>query len=233
MDQTKELQIVCISDTHGSIIPLPEGDILIHCGDFTNVGEGPEIVKFANWMKSLKNQFKHIIVIAGNHDMVLDIDEQERLKPRMRSQKQYDSKEYIQILKESCTYLVNESIIVEGIKIWGSPYSLEFCNWGFQIFPEHAAKLWAQIDQDSDIVVTHGPPKGFGDKVCYNNQNVGDIDLLNRILNIKPKYHLFGHIHEGYGQWEYEGINFINCSINTFKYKPTNKPIVIQFPVKQ
>ena len=80
--------------------------------------------------------------------------------------------------------------------------------------------------------MTHGPPYGFRDVVVANNTSVGDKELLKRILEVKPKYHLFGHIHEGYGKYEHEGVTFMNCSTNTHSMNPKNAPFVIKLPIK-
>ena len=123
--------------------------------------------------------------------------------------------------------------MVEGYKFWGSPYSLEFCDWGFSLQPEDAEKFWEQIDKDSEIILTHGPPYSYGDKV-KKGPMAGDKALLNAIRKIRPLFHIFGHIHEGYGIYEGidedKGITFINCSINNYNYKPINSPIVVKVP---
>ncbi|CAD8139224.1 unnamed protein product [Paramecium octaurelia] len=227
----KNITFVCISDTHGLLNPssvkptitLPQGDVLIHCGDFTNCGELDGIKKFKQWL--IQQPFKYKILIAGNHDLTLDnIKYPKYLKdPQLQAE--------IKDLQNQCIYLLNSSCVVEGYKIWGSPYSLEFCNWGFELFPKDAQKFWSQIEEGSDIVVTHGPSYGHGDYV-NNAGHVGDKELLNRIKQIKAKYHLFGHIHEGYGITEEDGIKFANCSLLDEYYKVTNGPIVFQLPSK-
>ena len=80
--------------------------------------------------------------------------------------------------------------------------------------------------------MTHGPPYGFGDVVVATNTSVGDKELLKRISEVKPKYHLFGHIHEGYGKYEQDGVTFLNCSINTHSMNPKNPAFVIKLPIK-
>ncbi|CAD8061222.1 unnamed protein product [Paramecium sonneborni] len=232
----KNIVFVCISDTHGllgtspdknaSKSIMPKGDVLIHCGDFTNYGEIEGIRKFKKWL--IEQPFKHKILIAGNHDRSFDQIKYPQLYNQM--------KEEIEDLKNQCHYLYNNSCIIEGYKIWGSPYSLEFCNWAFQLDPRNAKQFWNQIEEGTDIVVTHGPSYGHGDLVD-NSGNVGDIELLNKIKQIKPKYHLFGHIHEGYGITEEKVdeniIKFVNCSSLNEYYKITNLPYIFELPQKQ
>ncbi|CAD8053272.1 unnamed protein product [Paramecium sonneborni] len=229
-----DLTFVCISDTHCYNIPLPQGDVLIHCGDFTKSGQKEETLSFIQWLK--KQPFKYKIVIAGNHDISMDTENYEsKLKQIHHKVCNFDAQELLQQLKDNCIYLVNQSVIIDGIKIWGSPYSLEFCEWAFQIKKNDSEQFWSQIEKDSDIIVTHGPPLNHGDLV--NNwgikKNVGDEELLKQVLKIKPKYHLFGHIHEGYGITEQEGVKFINCSLVNKNLKVSNAPIIFRLPKKQ
>ena len=58
------------------------------------------------------------------------------------------------------------------------------------------------IPENTDILVTHGPPQGFHDEVdeAYSGpQNVGCPHLRRAIERIRPRLHVFGHIHEGHG----------------------------------
>ena len=80
---------------------------------------------------------------------------------------------------------------------------------------------------DIDILVTHGPPWGHCDVTPYGNLNVGCELLMDRIIDVKPTLNIFGHIHEGYGVYTNEDTTFVNASICTADYRPTNKPIVI------
>jgi len=97
--------------------------------------------------------------------------------------------------------LYDESIELDcGIKIWGSPYSPEFCGWAFSLKSEaDSCEHWKNIPDDTDILITHGPPLGILDR-CSNGHKAGDACLLKEVKErVKPKYHLFGHIHEAYG----------------------------------
>jgi Icc-related predicted phosphoesterase len=104
------------------------------------------------------------------------------------------------MLKKVCTYLEHEFVEVEGIKIFGSPYTPEFYDWAFMYKPQEGIHIWNIPHKEIDILVTHGPPLGILDQV--QRGNTGCLDLLNLIHKVKPKYHLFGHIHEAYGEFK-------------------------------
>jgi Icc-related predicted phosphoesterase len=209
-----------VSDTHGRhkrIEEVPDGDVLISAGDFTTRGiSRSEIKSFGAWMD--KQPHKHKLVIAGNHDFMFERD------PRLaRNQlKGYD-----------LTYLQDDAVELDGVKFYGSPWQPEFCNWAFNL-PRGEALLekWKQIPDDTDVLITHGPPYGILDEAPdFHNRdamvNCGCNELAKEIFHrVRPKVHIFGHIHEGYGEHSAEGVRFINASICTAEYQPTNLPIV-------
>ncbi|KAF9108508.1 hypothetical protein BGX27_008326 [Mortierella sp. AM989] len=135
----------------------------------------------------------------------------------------------------------------QGYKIWGSPWQPEFFNWAFNEERGKLHKIWELIPTDTNILITHGPPKYYGDIVPENNNiNAGCMELLQRMNSVRPLYHIFGHIHQGYGVSQ---INWppvttandkqailptvcINASTCTVKYRPTNMPIIVDLPPK-
>ena len=125
--------------------------------------------------------YKHKIVIAGNHELGWDSDTKD-LKNELTN----------------CTYLEDSSVEINGLKIYGTPYQPEFGRWAFNLERgQECLDKWDQIPSDTDILITHGPPLGFGDQ---NKRNVrcGCVELLHSVQQrIKPKYHIYGHIHEG------------------------------------
>ena len=181
------MKIWHIGDTHSyhRLLELPEADVVIHSGDFSNYRDvyrnEPEAKDFLNWYACLP--IKHKVLIAGNHDSLAY---------------QWNTK-----FKELCEhmniiYLENSSVEIEGVKIWGSPYSPNFGNWCFMKARHKLDKVWKSIPLDTDIVVTHTPPKGILD-LSYDRSNnlefCGCRALYNNLLKIKPKLSLFGHIH--------------------------------------
>lgn len=182
------MRIWHISDTHTYhdllIIP-PDIDMVIHSGDCSNprdpYNNEPEVRDFIDWYKELPIKYK--IYVSGNHDTSIE--------KRLVTKKDFENNEII--------YLENESIVIEGVKIFGSPHTPQFGHWAFMKERNKLERFWRlAIEEDTDIVVTHGPPKGVLDK-SYNRNNLmemcGDKSLLNRIFEIEPKISLFGHIH--------------------------------------
>jgi Icc-related predicted phosphoesterase len=200
---------------------LPQGDILVHAGDFTGRGKPWEVEEFFDWLDRQSKEFKHIVFIAGNHDMSFE----------------YKHPWVVDILKslpENVHYLEDSEIVIDGIKFYGSPWQPEFFNWAFNLPRGKAlAEKWDMIPHDTDILITHGPPMNILDYTARDMWNVGCLDLYNKVLNIKPKLHVFGHIHEGYGMKEQENIVFVNASSATLKYELINKPIVLKYIEKK
>jgi hypothetical protein len=140
----------------------------------------------------------------------------------------------IEVAKEICndnglTALVDEFIILDGIKIFGSPWQPEFCDWAFNLprGPQLKEK-WDAIPDDTNVLVTHGPPYMMLD---YAPQcgNVGCVDLWDRVLQLKQlKIHSFGHIHYSYGVKEFNGVKYVNASICNEAYRASNDPIVLE-----
>jgi Icc-related predicted phosphoesterase len=152
------LRIVCISDTHGqhTKLSVPDGDVLIHAGDFTAFGERPkEIIDFNQWAG--KQPHQHKIVIAGNHDSMF-----ERHPGAARE------------LLGNAIYLENSATELAGLKIWGSPVQPEFNNWAFNIARGAAIRrYWKMIPTNTDVLVTHGPPFGVLDKAHPSSAHLG------------------------------------------------------------
>lgn len=182
--------IVCISDTHNRQQELPAGDILIHAGDLTQSGTFKELQATIDWLNRQAHQ--HKIVIARNHELLLD--QTCDLSAQAAIQR-------AQLDWGSCIYLENEMIEVtcsngRPFKIYGSPYSPRQGNWAFQ-YPR-SADLWKDSVPDNiDILITHCPPRGHLDTLKYGCEH-----LLRLLWHIRPRLHVFGHIHEGYGQEE-------------------------------
>jgi Icc-related predicted phosphoesterase len=119
-----------------------------------------------------------------------------------------------------------------GYNIFGSPYTPIFHNWAFMLSPEGLKAKWKEIPDNTDILITHGPPKDVLDK-CITGINAGCEFLREEVLNrVKPKYHIFGHIHETYGIEKIDDTTFINASNVNLAYKTANLPIVFELPIK-
>lgn len=232
-----KLRFVCISDTHTRIeesvnFRIPDGDVLLHAGDFTNSGNTREVFAFNKFIGQFPH--RHKIVIAGNHDMCMDDDyvaHINRLHKNGTKVQDYLTAKYgvghPKDLLSNCVYLLDEMVEAAGIKIYGAPWQPSFGTWGFQLDRgRELLEKWNLIPDDVDILMTHGPPLGMGDRL-NSGRHVGCVDLLNTVLlRVKPKFHVFGHIHEGYGMCTAGSTTFINASTVTIKYRPINSPIV-------
>ncbi|MFC0704164.1 Predicted phosphoesterase [Marinobacter persicus] len=215
------MRLVCISDTHSrheKMLPIPDGDALIHAGDLTGSGSIPKGFEAIEWLGSLPHSYK--LLIAGNHDFCF-----EDYGPWMREQ------------CENCgvIYLEDESTVINGVKFHGSPWTPFFRNMSFNAHPDLMAKKMALVPNDTNVLITHGPPLGIFDWIPDLGERVGSFELaktIDRLPNLKA--HIFGHIHEGYGFGvrESDGIKFANASTCTERYKPTNPPIIIDLGVE-
>lgn len=207
------LRIVCISDTHGqhAKVSVPDGDLLIHAGDFMAFGAKPkEIIQFNQWLGTLPHQ--HKIVIAGNHDVMF-----ERHSATARE------------LLNNAIYLENSGTEIAGLKIWGSPVQPEFNNWAFNVARGAAIRrYWEMIPPDTDILVTHGPPFGMLDQSNPSSDHLGCEELALVVEKIKPRLHIFGHIHGGHGDETHNGTRFINASVVNEEYWPVYEPHIVE-----
>lgn len=210
------MKCVVISDTHANHNKLivPDGDVLFHCGDFSAHGKISDTNHFLNWFS--EQPHKHKVLIAGNHDWLFE-------------KENCLAKSMVSSFGNIC-YLENSEVVIEGLKIWGSPFSPFYNNWAFNKFRgEDIRRCWDLIPDDIDILVTHGPPMYYLDYVPRSDLHVGCEDLMYTVCKIKPKYHLFGHVHEGYGQTSNSyGTTFINASIMDGNYSLVNKPILFE-----
>jgi Icc-related predicted phosphoesterase len=185
---------------------VPDGDILIHSGDATMGGTVSEISEFNFWIGKLPH--KHKLFVAGNHDWLCDTN-----------------KKLAKEMLFNVTYLEDEEVVIDGVRIYGSPYQPIFCDWAFNLSSEKLVEKWAMVPSGLDILVTHCPPFGMLDKTD-DGDVVGCPDLWDCVKVVKPKFHVFGHIHEAYGcKLDQEtGTTFINASICDSQYRPNNKP---------
>jgi len=213
--ESKAVKICVTSDTHGrhGMVRVPPCDILIHCGDCT-ADSGPQSLRgFLVWFE--RQPAKHKVLVAGNHDFAFE------KWPDLA----------VAMVKEvapSVQYLQDSGCELMGLKFWGSPYQPEFMNWAFNL-PSGAAlkRHWDMIPKGTDVLVTHGPPKGFLDYNHYDNFHCGCEDLLNAVIEIKPKLHCFGHIHSGYGSVEVDGTIMVNASACNERYIVKNDPVTV------
>lgn len=209
------MRLVCISDTHNQheALRLPSGDVLIHAGDFTGMGRANEVEAFAKWLGAQPH--RHKILIAGNHDWLFERDNAQ-------------ARAWLARYCPKVHYLQDSGVEIEGVKFWGSPWTPYFLNWAFNLKRgKPLADKWAQVPSDRQVLITHGPPLGILD-LTRHGKNVGCEELAAALENrLRPKVHVFGHIHESYGTYTRNGTKFVNASSCTEFYEATNAPVVI------
>jgi Icc-related predicted phosphoesterase len=192
------VKVVCISDTHNEQPRIPNGDIVIHAGDMTVNGTFKEIQEQLDWLNSLPH--RHKVVIAGNHDLLLD-QSFFRRNPRLMSPENNEHR-LKQLRWGSVVYLEDESKVLDvrnrDVKVYGSPMTPKYGNWAFQYQGEDA---WSnKIPQGTDILVTHGPAKGHVDSSPSNPSYLqGCTHLQQELWRIRPRLHVCGHIHAARG----------------------------------
>lgn len=204
------MRVVLISDTHNlhEKLVLPAADVIIHAGDVSGNGTFREVLNFLQWYSELP--YANKIFIAGNHDFAFE----------HKSVPVLD-------LPQGITYLEDSMVTVNGVKVYGSPYTPEFYNWAFmKKRGPQIKKVWDAIPQGVDILVTHGPPLMILDENA-KGQHQGCEDLLLSVKQVRPKIHVFGHIHEAYGIEEQFGTRFVNASVLDQHYRMVNTPIVV------
>jgi len=183
-----KLNIWHISDTHTfhEMLTVPENiDIAIFSGDCSNpqntLQNSFEVLAFLKWFGQLPIKYK--VFVAGNHDVSIE-------------RKVIFENDFID---NGIIHLWDKEVIIEGVKVYGSPYTPSFgFGWAFNKDRSKIHKVWEQIPEDVDIIVTHGPPKGILD-LSYDRDNklemCGDLALKKRIKQLNPKLVCFGHIH--------------------------------------
>lgn len=211
------MEIVAISDTHSMHhqVKIPKSDVFIYAGDLCGRSVPGEIPFFINWLKEVPCE--HKIIVAGNHDIPLEMRDRWSLQ---------DIKDMFQ--EAGAHYLQDESVEINGFTFYGSPYTPIFFNWAFMEYEDQLENRWRNIPEKTDVLITHGPPRGILDK---NKKGVscGSLALFKAIKrNSKIRYHIFGHIHEGYGTAYMNGVHYYNVSVCTRNYNPINPPTLFE-----
>lgn len=221
-----ETTIVCTSDTHGmhDQVDVPAiGEVVVHAGDCTRFGSRADLGRFLLWFQVLPQRTK--ILVAGNHDWCFQRHPEESRDMCRRA---------------GVHYLEDSGLYVEGLVIWGSPWTPQFHDWAFMLARggQQLREKWQAIPLETDVLVTHGPPSRVLDRAVGSNGHAGCELLRQRLAQVRPKLHVFGHIHEGYGQvacvakgeraGETDFVECVNASACTVDYRPTNRPVVVQ-----
>jgi len=207
------MKIVAMSDMHGELPDVPACDLLLLAGDLTPVRDH-SLMYQAAWLDGefrvwLRHQpARKIIGIAGNHDFIFEREPD--LVPA----------------DLPWTYLQDSGTEWEGFKIWGTPWQPWFFDWAFNGGPEDLKRQWALIPEGTDILVVHGPPYGYGDGVPERSgvRRCGCPHLLERIREIQPQVVVYGHIHEGRGEWQLGPTRLANVTVLDASYRRCYEP---------
>ena len=201
------MKIVAVGCTHASEldIVIPSGDVLIHTGDYTGMNSFSELTRLNAWFGKQPHKIK--LLCPGNHDEVYE--SAPALAKKMLSNAQV---------------LIDEAITIRGLKFYGTPWQPYYNNWSFNVQdPKKRAALFKKIPKDTNVLITHCPPRTILDA------GLGDPELAKRLDNLKHlKYHIFSHIHGAYGTLIKDGVTFVNCSILDDNYSVTNEPVVLE-----
>lgn len=199
------MRIVAVADTHlfHEQFSVPDGDVFIHAGDMCRFGDLEELAEAAHWIRSLPHRWK--VIIAGNHDWAFV----------------NTPKEARALFGKESIYLQDEGTTIFGVRFWGSPWQPEYNDWAFNLprGPALAAK-WSLIPPGIDVLITHGPPAGIGDRFAEEDRN-GCADLRARVAVVKPRLHLFGHIHQDGGVWQVGETLYANVTTWECERAPT------------
>jgi Icc-related predicted phosphoesterase len=206
------MRLVLISDTHSNLhtLQVPDGDILIHAGDFSNFGTLDELIAFNNALEELPH--RHKIIIAGNHDHIFERDPSTALKTLTNA-----------------LYLQDSEVTIEGLRIYGSPWTPPSPSRAFCLSdPKARRKYWDRIPKGLDFLITHGPPVGLLD-TSRNEISMGCSELREVVELRSPKIHVFGHVHEAYGILTLGATTFMNTAIGSGRTRQRELPIVIDW----
>jgi Icc-related predicted phosphoesterase len=229
------MKVCCVSDMHGQFPEIPECDFLVISGDICPhfdrpVGGNGDIFgqsqwlygPFTDWINSVPA--RHVVACWGNHDFI------------------GEKRPHLVPTNLRWHMLTDAGCEIEGIKFYGSPWQCWFHDWAFNAPPGEAGEIFlankfSKIPDDTDVIICHGPPSGYGD-IAPDGRPTGSKALINRIFEVKPQLTVHGHIHCGYGIWRFPRDNafdglIVNASVLDENYKLANKPIMVDMYVKE
>lgn len=211
--------VAAVADLHGNLVDVPPCELLLIAGDICPARDhslraqrqfldGP----FRRWLAAVPA--RHVVGVAGNHDFVFEQDPG-RVPADLR-----------------WTYLQDAAAKVAGLKVYGTPWQPVFFDWAFNLAEPQLAKKWELVPDDADVLVFHGPPAGYGD-LTDRGVRTGSPSQLEAIRRVKPKLAVFGHIHEGRGQWTLEVGNgrtttLANVTVVDVRYRPVHPPATFE-----
>jgi Icc-related predicted phosphoesterase len=166
---------------------------LIHAGDFTMFSHSLRaIADFNEWLGELPHFRK--LVVPGNHEYFLEGDLSKRS------------------MLSNATVLINEGTEIEGLRVWGSPVTPLYGGAFGMSSATDRKRLYSQIPKDTDVLITHGPPYGI-DSDPDSAMHAGCRELFDAVMRVRPRLHVFGHVHAAYGIFETDQTTFVNAAL--------------------
>ncbi len=233
------MRIAALSDLHGYLPSVPECDLLIVAGDLCvdQIGTSHAAVAhdqqerwFDRYVRPwfLQAPASHKVMTWGNHDWCgEDGDFADDMPGRAKN-----GALQIVVDGETSVPLVNSHSAAGSLRIWATPWSNAFMDWAFMKKPEELAEIYALIPEGIDILVSHQPPLGYGDlsvlRGSGQSEHHGSRELLAAIKRVRPKLVVCGHIHEGHGRYEYDGIPIYNVSVVDEQFRLVHEPTMIE-----
>lgn len=229
------MRLVFTSDTHGQHrgLIVPECDVFFHCGDMSGRGEYSIYDDLVIWIEK-NDPAANYVFIPGNHDVTFESDEE-------TARSFFD--------RPNVRVLIDQGCVIDGLKVWGSPWTLRFYDWAFNADRgDQIQKHWNKIPQDIDVLLTHGPAYGYGDFIPGRRMSpfdapgvterngglhVGCSQLLARLTDVSPRIHAYGHIHEGAGVSTIieTGTLSVNAAFLDGRYRIARQPTVVDYDV--
>lgn len=212
------MRLAFLSDTHmrHQQVAVPPCDVLVHCGDFTRRGRRDEVEAFLDWFARQPARAAHVC-IGGNHDAFCE------QRPEAMA---------ALAAERGVIYLCDTGREIAGLSVWGSPATPAFRSMAFN--RERGAPIrahWDRIPSDLDLLLTHGPPRGLGDRVFFGAR-VGCADLRAAVEARPPRLHAFGHIHEGFGEYRAAGVptRFLNVATRRLLPRAVRRAVIVDYP---
>jgi hypothetical protein len=211
------MRFVCVADLHGYLPEIPPCDVLLVAGDVCPTDdERPETQShwlhstFASWLAGVPA--RSVIGVAGNHEFVGERD------PAALRELDWH-------------YLQDEGLELDGVRYYGSPWTMRFQDWAFMLDEDELARRWDAIPAGLDVLLVHSPPKGFGDEI--GEFSIGSPSLLAAIDDRSPGLCVYGHAHDGYGRRQRGPTTLINAAHCGADYRPAHPPVVFDLPTGQ
>jgi Icc-related predicted phosphoesterase len=207
--------IACVADLHEHLLDIPACDLLLIAGDVSFAFKGELREKhaflagpFREWLERVPA--KEIVLVAGNHDQSI---EAWGVPDGLR-----------------CHYLQDEGIELFGLSVWGTPWQPWFGDWAFNAPRRDGeaflASKFDRIPAHTDIVVAHGPPRGYGDRT-RRGLHVGSTALTETLERVQPRLVVCGHIHEAYGSYRLGDTEILNVSLVDDHYRRANSAVEV------